>query len=159
MDRVVIPNDISKARETHLIVATLAATETLAAGFTVHGGFNDNDGPHQGMANLTRVTTFKAFLITDTIAMSLSIFIVFLHFYSSFTRYIEQLDIPTLATVVLTSWAMSAMLLGFVTGTYAMLEHSSSHAISVCVVTFLPFFIFQIYFLIKQYKLILAFYR
>ncbi|KAI7981309.1 hypothetical protein LOK49_Contig51G00010 [Camellia lanceoleosa] len=38
-----IPIDIKKAGDTHLIVATLIATVTFAAGFTMLGGYNSND--------------------------------------------------------------------------------------------------------------------
>ncbi|KAI7981313.1 Ankyrin repeat-containing protein [Camellia lanceoleosa] len=67
-----IPIDVRKAGDTHLIVATLIATVTFAAGFTVPGGYSSNDGPNQGMAILTREAAFKAFVVTDFMAMILS---------------------------------------------------------------------------------------
>ena len=51
-----------------MIVAALVATVTFAAGFTLPGGYNDN-----GMAILTKRAAFKAFIVTDTIAVILSV--------------------------------------------------------------------------------------
>ncbi|CAL5392618.1 unnamed protein product [Camellia sinensis] len=66
------PTDIKKTEDTHMIVAALIATVTFAAGFTMPGGYNGNQGPTQGMAILTRETAFQAFAVTNTIAMILS---------------------------------------------------------------------------------------
>ncbi|RVW72855.1 Ankyrin repeat-containing protein [Vitis vinifera] len=65
--------------ETHLIVATLVATVSCAAGFTLPGGYNDSDG----MAKLTKQVAFKAFIVTDTLAMMLSVSAVFVYFVMS----------------------------------------------------------------------------
>ena len=55
--------------ETHLIGAVLVATVSCAAGFTLPGGYNDSDG----MPKLTKQVAFKAFIVTDTLAMMVSI--------------------------------------------------------------------------------------
>ncbi|CBI35183.3 unnamed protein product, partial [Vitis vinifera] len=49
---------------THLLVATLIATVTFAAGFTLPGGYND-EGPDKGKAVLSTKIAFKAFLLSD----------------------------------------------------------------------------------------------
>uniref|UniRef100_A0A1D1Y3N0 Ankyrin repeat-containing protein At5g02620 n=1 Tax=Anthurium amnicola TaxID=1678845 RepID=A0A1D1Y3N0_9ARAE len=51
-----------------LVVATLVATVTFAAAFTLPGGYS-NDGPSAGGAVLGMMPFFKAFLLTDTLAM------------------------------------------------------------------------------------------
>ncbi|CAL5337540.1 unnamed protein product [Camellia sinensis] len=66
------PKDIKKTEDTHMILAALIATVTFAAGFTMPGGYNGNQGPTQGMAILRRETAFQAFAVTNTIAMILS---------------------------------------------------------------------------------------
>ncbi|XP_028082422.1 protein ACCELERATED CELL DEATH 6-like [Camellia sinensis] len=86
-----IPIDIRKAGDTHLIVATLIATATFAAGFTMPGGYNSNDGPNQGMAILTREAAFKAFVIIDSMAMILSTCAVLVYFASADYRYQTKL--------------------------------------------------------------------
>ncbi|KAL7251589.1 hypothetical protein ACSBR1_013432 [Camellia fascicularis] len=64
--------DIRKAGDTHLIVATLTATLTFAAGFTM-----------PGMAILTSEAAFKAFVVTDSMAMLLSTCAVLIYFASA----------------------------------------------------------------------------
>uniref|UniRef100_A0A5B6YN64 PGG domain-containing protein n=1 Tax=Davidia involucrata TaxID=16924 RepID=A0A5B6YN64_DAVIN len=60
---------------TLLLVATLVATVTFAAGFTMPGGYNSSDNPNKGMATMFEKHTFHVFLISDTIAMFSSILV------------------------------------------------------------------------------------
>uniref|UniRef100_A0A2N9HCF6 PGG domain-containing protein n=1 Tax=Fagus sylvatica TaxID=28930 RepID=A0A2N9HCF6_FAGSY len=60
---------MQNASTVYLVVDGLIATVTFAAGITMPGGFIGIEGPHQGSAVLTRNTAFRAFVITDTIAM------------------------------------------------------------------------------------------
>ncbi|XP_030949477.1 protein ACCELERATED CELL DEATH 6-like [Quercus lobata] len=60
---------------TLLVVATLVATVTFAAGFTVPGG-NDDSDPNKGMAKFLRHHLFQAFIISNTIAMYSSVTVV-----------------------------------------------------------------------------------
>ncbi|CAL9030922.1 unnamed protein product, partial [Prunus brigantina] len=53
---------------TLFVVATLFATVTFAAAFTMPGGYN-NSGPNEGMATLLTKYMFQAFVIFNTIAM------------------------------------------------------------------------------------------
>jgi len=55
-----------------LLVATLVATVTFAAGFTIPGGFNSS-APNMGMATLADDSTLFFFLVLDTLAMQSSI--------------------------------------------------------------------------------------
>ncbi|KAI8012174.1 hypothetical protein LOK49_LG06G02822 [Camellia lanceoleosa] len=75
--------DIKKTEDTHMIVAALIATVTFAAGFTMPGGYNGNQGPTQGMAILTRETAFQAFAVTNTIAMILSTSAIVTYFFGA----------------------------------------------------------------------------
>ena len=75
--------------ETHLIVAALVATVSCAAGFTLPGGYKEDDGK----AILSKKAAFRAFVVTDTIAMVSSLCAVFLHFFMTLHKrgkYLEK---------------------------------------------------------------------
>ncbi|KAG6391888.1 hypothetical protein SASPL_149652 [Salvia splendens] len=62
---------------TLLVVATLVATVTFAAGFTMPGGYISSEtGTDLGMATLWKDTVFHVFVLCDTIAMYTSILVV-----------------------------------------------------------------------------------
>ncbi|KAL6342646.1 hypothetical protein AAG906_012512 [Vitis piasezkii] len=110
--------------ETHLIVAALVATVTFAAGFTLPGGYNDN-----GMAILTKRAAFKAFIVTDTIAVILSVSAVY--------------------GLFLTLLSMGAMVVAFMTGLYAVLPFSSGLPIVTCIIC-CCIFLLAFYFVFRQ---------
>ncbi|CAL5401439.1 unnamed protein product [Camellia sinensis] len=142
--------DLRQTGENHLIVATLVATVAFTAGFTMLGGYSGNDGPNQGMAILTREAAFKVFMVTDTIAMSLSISAVLIHFYAAITNNRDMLENQVYTAAYLIIYAAVAMVLAFITGTYAVLAHLSGLAISVCVIGCLSLFFFMITHIIKK---------
>ncbi|KAJ8764593.1 hypothetical protein K2173_006465 [Erythroxylum novogranatense] len=129
-----IMDHIKDAREAHLVVATLIATVTFAAGFTSPGGYKAEGGPDEGGAILTRRTAFQAFIITDTIAMMLSSTAVFIHFVMALKKSNMEVYLLFRLTVELIIVAMFAMVVAFITGTYAVLLHTPSLAISTCVI-------------------------
>lgn len=53
---------------TLMLVSTLIATVTFAAGFTMPGGYNGSE-PDHGMGTLLNKLTFQVFVICDTVAM------------------------------------------------------------------------------------------
>ncbi|KAK6933367.1 Ankyrin repeat [Dillenia turbinata] len=135
---------LKKSGETKLIVATLIATVTFAAGFTVPGGYDGNEGPNHGMAILSKKTAFKAFVVSDTIAMMLSTTAVFFHLVKTLyydSRKVSKLDISAVRLVIL---ANAAMVIAFMTGMYAVLGHSLALATASLVIAG-SFFIFYCY--------------
>lgn len=121
------PVHIRQTGGTHLLVATLVATVIFTAGFMIPSGFNGNDGRNQGMVILTREAAFKAFMVKDTIALSSSISAVLIHFYAAITSNQGMLENQVHTAAYLIICAVVAMVLAFVTGTYAVLAHSSGH--------------------------------
>ena len=101
-------------------MAALIATVTFASGFTLPGGYN-GDGKDKGMA-------FRAFVASDIIAMVLAISAVFIHFMSAMHNAEEIQDF---LDSTITTLAMGAMVVAFVTGLYAELADSSGLAIAL----------------------------
>lgn len=123
--------------KTHMIVATLIATITFAASFTIPGGY-DPDGSDQGMAILVRKAAFKAFVIANTIAVLCSTSSVLL--YVTASGYIDEIKKLHRYGVAfqLIIIAMVAMMVAFIGGTYSMLSHSLGVPVAViCCIFFL----------------------
>ncbi|KAK0606688.1 hypothetical protein LWI29_002899 [Acer saccharum] len=143
---------MEKAKESHLIVAALIATVTFTAAFTLPGGVIQDEGT----AILSKKAAFQAFVITDAIAMVLSLSAVFAYFLMSLsggamTLTITMLCVPSItkqsAFLVTygarsTMMAMGAMVIAFVTGTYAVLTTSLWLAILTTFIG-LTFFLFM----------------
>lgn len=123
---------VNESAKTHVIVATLIATLTFTASFTIPGGYDSDQGSHQkGMAILVKNATFKAFIIANTIAVLCSTSSVFLYLTGS--AYIHQYF--RVARHVTAKWliliAMVAMMVAFITGTYSTLSHSLGVPVAV----------------------------
>lgn len=115
------------------VMATLIATFTFTAAFTIPGGFK-NEGPDEGMAVLIKKTAFKAFVITDTIAMTSSMTAAVVVFWSSSRRNSESF-MDTLPFAIGLTWiALVAMALAFVTGLFVVLSKTLWLGIVVCVI-------------------------
>ncbi|KAF9619087.1 hypothetical protein IFM89_005101 [Coptis chinensis] len=145
-----ITQQIQKVSESHLVVATLIATVTFAAAFALPGGYK-NDGPDEGMATLLRKTSFEVFAISNTIAMVFSSLAVCIHFVMKLIDHDEKTHSLLIKAFLCTFVAISAMMLAFVTGTYAVLAHSSALAISACIIG-CSFYLFSFFLLHKYYK-------
>ena len=129
----------------HLVVDTLIATVAFTAGITMPGGFIGQEGPHSGSPVLMKSTAFKAFIITNTIAMVQSCSAAFIQLLMPLLSHEQNLgDFPFLPLAFIFSIvAMVAMVLAFVLGTYAVLMHSLGLAIANSVVGlyfFIPVF-------------------
>ncbi|KAF9661600.1 hypothetical protein SADUNF_Sadunf19G0085700 [Salix dunnii] len=128
-----------KAREPHLVVATLIATVTFAAAFTLPGGYNSD----QGTAILAKKPAFIAFLISDAISMALSASAVFIYFLLAIYRGLLDRTTAMLFQFAtsFTMISMGTMIAAFITGTFAVLEPISLLANSFYLVAVSFFFI------------------
>jgi hypothetical protein len=143
---------LSKARESHLVVAALIATVTFAAAFTLPGSYKSD----RGTAILAKKAAFIVFVIADAMSMVLSIFAVFIHFLISLIKGLGMekdkeigedttLNLFGLATL-LTMIGMGTIIIAFVTGTYAVLEPSLELAINTCLIGLSFFFLVYLVF-------------
>ncbi|KAG6684201.1 hypothetical protein I3842_12G051000 [Carya illinoinensis] len=134
---------LEKAAEAHLVVAALITTVTFAAAITMPGGFVGTGGDphdHEGSAVLMRNAAFKMFIITDTISLVLSSSAVVTHLLMPFLFKNSNSESDETRQAFL-KWAfrfilmaMGAMVLAFIAGAYAVLEHSLDLAVTTCVI-------------------------
>ena len=143
---------MKEASQYLLVVDTLIATVAFTAGIAMPGGFRDHNGPHPGSAVLTGNAAFKAFVITNTLAMVQSCSAAFIHLFMPLLFHDKNLVgdfsflLASLAFCLCIS-AMGAMMLAFVTGTYAVLMPSLNLAIANSVIGlcfFIPLFFVSI---------------
>ncbi|KAJ3674595.1 hypothetical protein LUZ60_005211 [Juncus effusus] len=116
------------------LVATLIATVTFAAAFTLPGGYSSNSGLGEGLPVLARKAAFKIFLISDTLAMCSSFAVAFLCILARWEDLDFLLHYRKLTTKLM--WfAYSATTITFATGLYTVLEANNLWlAIFICVI-------------------------
>ena len=125
-------NSISKseilrsAGETNLLVATIIATVTFTAAFTVPGGY-ESGGDNQGLAILSKQAAFKVFVIANALAFGFSTASMLVYTYSANIRRVLLLTDrkrKTKLALLLAYYSIVAMLIAFISGTYAVVSHS-----------------------------------
>lgn len=115
------------------LVAILITTISFAAAFTIPGGFN-NDNPNKGLATLGNRVAFKAFLISDTLAMCSSATVAFLYIWTVIDDSDYLYHHYTIAEALM--WvALLGTVVAFATGVYAVVASESLWlAVVVCVI-------------------------
>ncbi|XP_063947395.1 protein ACCELERATED CELL DEATH 6-like [Daucus carota subsp. sativus] len=68
---------------TQIIVTALITTVTFTVGFTMPGGYHQSGEPEQGLILLSKRKAFKTFMISDALALALSLTSLFIYFISS----------------------------------------------------------------------------
>ncbi|KAL5781880.1 hypothetical protein ACOSP7_006909 [Xanthoceras sorbifolium] len=124
---------IKEAEEPHLVAATLIATVTFAAGFTLPGGYKGDD-PNEGAAVLTRSAAFQAFVVFDSTALVLSCLAVLIHLTMALNKDKTRLYKQFNNELRCTFYAMISMMFAFFTGIYAVLFPDKTLALAACVI-------------------------
>ena len=118
------PDYAKEGSQTNLLIATLIATVTFTAAFTVPGGYQ-SQGVDEGLAVFGKRASFGAFLIANTLAFSLSVSSILVHFSTSLgwggVAFRESM---ARGSFVSTYYAITAMLVAFISGTYTVVPHS-----------------------------------
>ncbi|KAL5737770.1 hypothetical protein ACOSP7_030531 [Xanthoceras sorbifolium] len=134
----------SEMCQTLLVMATLIASFTFTAAFTIPGDYK-NDSPDEGMATLVRKSGLQAFVITVTVAMISSMTAAVLALgqirYGNHERYTNVNLIPLATTLI---WlGLLSMSLAFVTGLFLVLSNNMPLAIVVvCIGCAFPFLLY-----------------
>ncbi|ESR33351.1 hypothetical protein CICLE_v10004518mg [Citrus x clementina] len=123
---------LKEMQSLHTVVAALIATVTFAAGFTLPGGYWGKEGPIPGTPILIKNAGFRAFVVSDVIAMVLSVSAIFIYFLTPAktlrqTKFLS--DMPHNFIMV----SLLAMVVAFITGTYAVLAPSAGLSVATCV--------------------------
>ncbi|MQM05200.1 hypothetical protein Taro_038008 [Colocasia esculenta] len=115
------------------LVAILITTITFAAAFTMPGGFK-NSGRDEGKATLGWTLGFKAFLISDTLAMCSSATVAFLYVWTVIDDSDYLYHHYTIAEALM--WvALLGTVVAFATGVYAVVASECLWlAIVVCII-------------------------
>lgn len=103
-----------------LLVATLVATVTFTAGFTMPGGYRNSD-PDQGIATMLAKVKFQEFVICDSLAMYISIIVAVTLLWAQLgdekSMYVAlKLALPLLGV------ALAMMSIAFTAGVYLVVS-------------------------------------
>ncbi|KAK1295702.1 hypothetical protein QJS10_CPB15g00935 [Acorus calamus] len=131
--------DLKSYTKTVSLVATLLATISFAAAFTMPGGYN-SDGPNKGYAILIKRSALKAFLLSDTVTFCSSLALAVLMTWGTLGD-LEFLRSTAIWSQHLLKIAFYGSLVTFGTGVYAVISDECLWlAIVVCLmVCSIPF--------------------
>ncbi|KAI8551696.1 hypothetical protein RHMOL_Rhmol06G0206100 [Rhododendron molle] len=103
-----------------LLVATLVATVTFTAGFTVPGSY-DNSNPDQGIATMLAKVKFQEFVICDTVAMYSSIIVTVTLIWAQLGD-LSSMRVALKLAVPLLGIALVMMSIAFMAGVYLVVS-------------------------------------
>ena len=80
---IVLSLSVKDLKPQQTVASTLIATVTFAAGFILSGGYWAQEGPIPSTPIHRKNAAFQAFVITNAMAIVLSLSAVFIHFLTS----------------------------------------------------------------------------
>ncbi|XAR56647.1 hypothetical protein NMG60_11037209 [Bertholletia excelsa] len=120
--------------QTLLVVATLIATVTFAAAFTIPGGYSNDVGPNQGLALLQSTRGLKWFVLSDSIAMTCSITAACIIFWGTAVAQ-ETYVFYFASATVLTYIALYSTALAFTSGLATVMpDEPLVHSMDIAVI-------------------------
>ncbi|XP_075658556.1 protein ACCELERATED CELL DEATH 6-like [Castanea sativa] len=127
---------LRSAGETNMLVATIIASVTFTAAFTAPGGY-ESGGINPGLAVLSKQAAFKAFVIANALAFGFSTASILVYMFSAKIRRVlsyKDRAVKTKRALELAGYSIEALLIAFISGTYAVVPHSLgiAEAIIIC---------------------------
>ncbi|XP_057796409.1 protein ACCELERATED CELL DEATH 6-like [Salvia miltiorrhiza] len=118
---------------TILLVATLIATVTFQAGFTVPGGYN-NTNSDQGTATMLKKVKFQEFVICNTIAMHTSVIVAVTLLWAQFGDP-SSMRLALKSAMLLLGIALAMMSIAFLAGVYLVVSKLCWLAITILLIS------------------------
>ncbi|KAL5546535.1 hypothetical protein UlMin_006222 [Ulmus minor] len=117
------PKHVKNMANINLLVATILISISFAAGMQMPGGYDDN-----GMAILRHTSSFKSFLVYNSLAFGCSAASMFIHFMVSFFSRLfrEPSTFPLYFVMILTDLSIFWTVMAFVTGTSSVLNQNDN---------------------------------
>ncbi|KAA8525049.1 hypothetical protein F0562_011457 [Nyssa sinensis] len=106
-----------------LLVATLVATVTFTAGFSIPGGYKNSE-PDQGIATMLQKVKFQEFVICDSIAMYSSIIVAVTLIWAQLGD-LSSMHVALKVALPLLGIALAMMSIAFMAGVYLVVSKLS----------------------------------
>ncbi|XP_027153153.1 ankyrin repeat-containing protein At5g02620-like [Coffea eugenioides] len=151
---------LDKIRQAYMIVATLIVTVTFAAGFTVPGGFESGEGDKKGgegdkkgEAVLAKKAAFIVFVVSDSLALLLSMLVVLYQFVVRHRPDLFGKPSGLFSREALIGYAMMAVVIAFMSGLFAVIP---IHGIKIYLYVIIAFFGYLFLGAIVEWRVALA---
>ncbi|GMY20729.1 ankyrin repeat-containing protein At5g02620-like, partial [Fagus crenata] len=115
-----------------LTIATIIATVTFQAACQIPGGYKEN-----GQPNLSSNSSFRAFLLYDSVSFGLSAFLMCFHFVVAIFPQYFHIPYPRLLIFILSELSLMSMIAAFI----SIINTQNSATDAVNMGTYLAFFI------------------
>ncbi|WOG86483.1 hypothetical protein DCAR_0205692 [Daucus carota subsp. sativus] len=107
---------------TQILVTTLITTVTFTVGFTMPGGLHQSGEVDEGLVVLSRKRAFNVFMVSDALALLMSVSSLFFYFLESMNEDPLQVSLLNASSTVLNILSIIGMMLTFIAGTYVVLS-------------------------------------